>query len=217
MFNGEKDAKNVETTQKETYKVEINQFIEENLTAIPHTQKSNTFHITMNIINKHPDTKYSVVVNFFSKDEFEDKTFAYKGFSSLSNQPPLSYVLSKQKETLTFPFFLQQLSLDYLKLDTGYYPFIVELIDRNGIRALNYYHINIQKEFKPEIKKRAVVINGKYTALKNVFGLKNSGLVTEKDKVINIMGIYIHNMALFPYMYLKFIGMETTPSNQSKA
>ena len=182
VFNGEKDAKNVQTTQKETYKVEINQIIEDNLKIDPDSQIPNTFHITMNIINKRPDVKYSVVIHYFSKDEFDSETAEFRGFSSFTNQPSSSFILLKGKETLTFTLALERFSLGIIKDDTGYFPFIVELVDQNGIRVLNYYNMNIQKEFIPELKKRVVVINGKYTVLKNVFGLKTSGLVTDKDK-----------------------------------
>lgn len=164
-----------ETKEKGTYKVNINQYIEEKVKIEADPQVPNNFFVSMLVKNLTPKSAFEIKVHTFATVVINQGTELFEGIVYTGTDAPMEFVVSGAEYNLMFPFFLGNNSC---KTNPGskVFPIIVEILHKEGFSTIYKYTLEIKEEWAPHLVEKALVMSGKYTVLRSVFGLKNSSL-----------------------------------------
>ena len=168
------------TKEKETYRLDINQYIEEKVQIEADPEIANNFFVEMKIRNKTPEKQFRIKVYQFASTKINFQTELFEGITRKGDKEPQEYYLTGEEYNLIFPFFLGD---NPTKFDpsTNIYPIIVEIIHDQGFKTIYKYTLEVKDEWAPHLVEKGLVLNGKYSILKNVYGLKNSSLTNNPN------------------------------------
>ena len=168
-FDQKKDSKSKTIKEKKIHKVNLNTYIEENLTSEPHKSKVDTFTIKAQLKSKLE--KEFIINIYFQCVENIDKEGIFLGMNYKKKLTPLKF--KKKEEELIFEMDLKNVPLDNLRdIKNNLYHLCIEVVEKNLI-SIYIYTLNVKKMFKPLLIRKGVVIDKKYISLKSIFGIVN--------------------------------------------
>jgi hypothetical protein len=169
-FDSKLDSSKKEITEKKIHKVELNTYLEGELISEPHYAKVDTFTIKGKVISK---IEHDYLINvYFQCIENIDNEGKFLGINFKRKLPPFKF--SKKEETLIFELDLHNIPLHELREDinNNLYHLCIEIIEKNII-SVYIYTLNVKLMFTPHLIRKGVVIDGKYIALKSIYGIVN--------------------------------------------
>lgn len=169
-----------QTKEKETYKVAINQYIEEKVSIEADVATANNFFVSMTVVNNSPESLFVIRVFEFAIVIIDQESGVFQGVNTKNDKPPLQFDITGPEYNLKFPFFLGNNSCK-TNPKSQIYPIIVEIRHPEGFSTIYKYTLQILEEWAPHLVEKALVINNKYTILDSVYGLRNSSLVNRPN------------------------------------